>query len=123
MANVNGSNLTIKKEQTVAVSPQKKMAGLLERMLPEIRKAVASTMTPERFSRIALSLYSGNAAFWDCDTTSFLSCLMQSAQCGLEPNTVLSEAYLIPYKNKSKGITLRVGSGLGTAAPFNNVLE
>lgn len=81
------------------------MQGALEKMLPEIKKAVASTMTPERFSRIALSLYNGNQAFWEADTTSFLSALMQSAQCGLEPNTVLGEAYLIAYKNTKQNIT------------------
>ena len=31
---------------------------------------------------------------------SFLSALMNAAQLGLEPNTSLGQAYLIPYKNK-----------------------
>ena len=62
-------------------------------------------MTPERFSRIALSLFNGNPQFWEASPTSFLSALMQSAQCGLEPNTVLGEAYVIPYKNNKQGIT------------------
>jgi recombination protein RecT len=106
MANVNGGLVANKPQQNqVQITPQKKMQGALERMLPEIKKAVASTMTPERFSRIALSLYNGNPAFWEADTTTFLSALMQSAQCGLEPNTVLGEAYLIAYKNTRQGIT------------------
>lgn len=105
--NVNGGNLTKTNTagQQVSVSPQKKMQGMLEKMLPEIKKAVAQTMTPERFTRIALSLFNSNPAFWEGDTTSFLSCLMQSAQCGLEPNTVLGESYLIAYKNNKKNIT------------------
>ncbi|EPS50171.1 recombinational DNA repair protein RecT (prophage associated) [Clostridium botulinum A1 str. CFSAN002368] len=81
------------------------MKSALEKMIPEIKKAVGKTMTPERFSRIALSLFNGNPQFWEADTTSFLSALMQSAQCGLEPNTVLGEAYVIPYKNNKQGIT------------------
>jgi len=105
LANINGGNLTKANTQQVAITPQKKMRNMLTEMLPEIKKAVAATMTPDRFSRIALSLYNGNPEFWKADTTSFLSCLMQSAQCGLEPNTVLGESYLIPYKNKTKGIT------------------
>lgn len=32
---------------------------------------------------------------------SFLAALMNAAQLGLEPNTPLGQAYLIPYKNKS----------------------
>lgn len=106
MANVNGGLVTNKGVNTPStqITPQKKMANSLEKMLPEIKKAVGKAMTPERFSRIALSLFNGNPVFWEADTTSFLSALMQSAQCGLEPNTVLGEAYVIPYKNTSKGI-------------------
>ncbi|AUM99627.1 recombinase RecT [Clostridium botulinum] len=106
MANVNGG-LVANKQTTpnVQLTPQKKMQSALEKMLPEIKKAVGKTMTPERFSRIALSLFNGNPQFWEADTTSFLSALMQSAQCGLEPNTVLGEAYVIPYKNNKQGIT------------------
>ncbi|NFF11930.1 recombinase RecT [Clostridium botulinum] len=106
MANVNGG-LVVNKQitQDIQLTPQKKMKSALEKMLPEIKKAVGKTMTPERFSRIALSLFNGNPQFWEADTTSFLSALMQSAQCGLEPNTVLGEAYVIPYKNNKQGIT------------------
>ncbi|MDU7948738.1 MAG: recombinase RecT [Clostridium sp.] len=106
MANVNGGLVTNKGvgAPSTQITPQKKMASALEKMLPEIKKAVGKAMTPERFSRIALSLFNGNPVFWEADTTSFLSALMQSAQCGLEPNTVLGEAYVIPYKNTSKGI-------------------
>ncbi|OSB08992.1 recombinase RecT [Clostridium botulinum] len=106
MANVNGG-LVVNKQTApnVQITPQKKMQSALEKMLPEIKKAVGKTMTPERFSRIALSLFNGNPQFWEADTTSFLSALMQSAQCGLEPNTVLGEAYVIPYKNNKQGIT------------------
>ncbi|MBY6900229.1 recombinase RecT [Clostridium botulinum] len=106
MANVNGG-LVVSKQTTqdIQLTPQKKMKSALEKMLPEIKKAVGKTMTPERFSRIALSLFNGNPQFWEADTTSFLSALMQSAQCGLEPNTVLGEAYVIPYKNNKQGIT------------------
>ena len=33
---------------------------------------------------------------------SFLAALMNAAQLGLEPNTPLGQAYLIPYNNKGK---------------------
>ena len=56
MANVNGGLVANKKNETKEITPQKQMAGMLKQMLPEIKKAVGNTMTPERFSRIALSL-------------------------------------------------------------------
>ena len=106
MANINGGLVSnSKKAEVKELTPQKQMAGMLQKMLPEIKKAVGKTMTPERFSRIALSLFNGNPQFWEASPTSFLSALMQSAQCGLEPNTVLGEAYVIPYKNTKQGIT------------------
>jgi recombination protein RecT len=105
MANVNRGLVANKKAENKELTPQKQMAGMLKQMLPEIKKAVGNTMTPERFSRIALSLFNGNPQFWEASPTSFLSALMQSAQCGLEPNTVLGEAYVIPYKNNKQGIT------------------
>lgn len=105
MADVKGGLMAKKENEVKEMTPQKKMSGMLEKMLPEIKKAVGQTMTPERFSRIALSLFNGNSAFWEATPTSFLSALMQSAQCGLEPNTVLGEAYVIPYKNNRSGIT------------------
>lgn len=105
MADVKGGLMAKKQNEVKEMTPQKKMSGMLEKMLPEIKKAVGQTMTPERFSRIALSLFNGNSAFWEASPTSFLSALMQSAQCGLEPNTVLGEAYVIPYKNNKTGIT------------------
>lgn len=105
MANANGGLMANQnKSQNIQITPQKRMSNALEKMLPEIKKAVGKAMTPERFSRIALSLFNGNPVFWEADTTTFLSALMQSAQCGLEPNTVLGEAYVIPYRNNKQGI-------------------
>lgn len=63
----------------------------------EIAKALPKVMTPERFARIATSAVSNNEKLQECEPITFISALMQSAQLGLEPNTPLGEAYLIPY--------------------------
>lgn len=100
-------NSMMKSDKTAAqVHPKKKMEGLLAQMDGQIAKAVGKVMDKDRFARIALSLYSNNQAFWQCDTISFLSALMMSAQAGLEPNTVLGQAYLIPYGDK---VTFQIG--------------
>lgn len=62
-----------------------------------IAAALPSVMTPERFTRIALSAVSGNPKLASCDPGSFLAAMMTAAQLGLEPNTPLGQAYLIPY--------------------------
>ena len=75
------------------------ISDLIRIMLPEIRKALPSVMTPERFTRIALSAVKNTPKLAECTPISFLSALMNAAQLGLEPNTPLGQAYLIPYKN------------------------
>lgn len=66
-------------------------------MSGEIAKALPSVMTPERFTRIALSAVSNNDKLAACTPQSFLAAMMNAAQLGLEPNTPLGQAYLIPY--------------------------
>lgn len=69
---------------------------------PEIRKALPSVISTERFTRMALSALNNNPQLMECSQMSFLAALMNAAQLGLEPNTPLGQAYLIPYKNKGK---------------------
>lgn len=72
---------------------------LVRQMEPGIRAALPSTITPERFTRIALSALSSTPKLQECTGHSFLAALMTSAQLGLEPNTPLGQAWLIPYWN------------------------
>ena len=66
----------------------------------EIRKALPSVLTPERFTRMVLSAISTTPKLAECTPQSFLGAMMTAAQLGVEPNTPLGQAYLIPYKNK-----------------------
>lgn len=65
--------------------------------LPQIKKALPDVITPERFTRITLSALSNNPQLQKCDVKSFLGAMLNAAQLGLEPNTPLGQAYLIPY--------------------------
>lgn len=80
-------------------SGKRTIQNTIERMMPEIKKALPNTITPERFTRITLSALSNNPTLKLCSELSFLSAMMTSAQLGLEPNTPLQQAYIIPYKN------------------------
>lgn len=71
----------------------------IEVMKPAIQAALPSVMTPERFSRITLSALSANPKLKECSPQSFLGAMMTAAQLGLEPNTPLGQAYLIPFRN------------------------
>ena len=76
------------------------IADLIRAMEPEIKRALPAALTPERFMRMALSALNTTPKLQECTQMSFLAALMNAAQLGLEPNTPLGQAYLIPYKNK-----------------------
>lgn len=80
-------------------SQKKGMEQMLTLMADEIKKALPENVKSERFQRIALTAFNGNAKLQQCDPITFLAAMMQSAQLGLEPNTPLGQAYLIPYGN------------------------
>lgn len=79
---------------------QKTMQQYIKSMEGEIKKALPSVITPERFTRMTLSALSVNPKLASCTPKSFLGAMMSAAQLGLEPNTPLGQAYLIPYKNR-----------------------
>lgn len=78
----------------------KNMQQYIKKMESEIAKALPSVMTPERFTRITLSALSANQKLQETTPQSFLGAMMTAAQLGVEPNTPLGQAYLIPYRNK-----------------------
>lgn len=79
------------------------MQTYIKQMQGEIKKALPAVMTPERFTRIVLSALSTNPKLAQTTPQSFLAAMMTAAQLGMEPNTPLGQAYLIPYyNNKSR---------------------
>jgi recombination protein RecT len=80
-------------------SGNKPMQQYIKSMEGEIAKALPSVITPERFTRIVLSAISVNPKLAECTPKSFLGAMMTSAQLGLEVNTPLGQAYVIPYMN------------------------
>lgn len=98
MTTTNQQGMIAKKQSnTVAKKQSKTIKEYISVMSGEIAKALPSVMTPERFTRIALSAVSNNAKLASCTPQSFLAAMMNAAQLGLEPNTPLGQAYLIPY--------------------------
>ena len=98
--NQSGMIAKTQKKAVAAQTTQKTtMKDYVQMMMPEVEKALPATMTPDRFTRIVLSALSNNPKLQECTPKSFLSAMMQSAQLGLEPNTPLGQAYLIPFNN------------------------
>lgn len=98
----NIKEVLIKRNDTNDIKLTKGMtiAEMIKVLEPEIKKALPSVITPERFTRMALSAINNTPKLAECSQMSFLAALMSAAQLGLEPNTSLGQAYLIPYNNK-----------------------
>jgi recombination protein RecT len=72
---------------------------LLDRMGPEIAKAVPAHMTAERMARIAYTQVRKNPDLAMCTAESLAGAILTCAQLGLEPGPT-GEAFLVPRKNK-----------------------
>ncbi|TCO79107.1 recombination protein RecT [Marinisporobacter balticus] len=103
MASDRAKNALASKTNSNEISEKKEpktMKDWIKVMEPEIKKALPKVITPERFTRMALTSISVNPKLAECTPKSFMGALMNAAQLGLEPNTPLGQAYLIPFKNK-----------------------
>jgi recombination protein RecT len=88
------------------------MIGWIQGYEKQIAKALPSVMTPERFTRIAMTAVTQTPQLGECTPGSFIGALLTAAQLGLEPNTPLGQAYLIPFYN-GKTRTLEAQFQLG----------
>lgn len=80
--------------------PAATVFDLIERMKPELQRALPGQLDPNRFVRVALTTLRMNPGLARCKQESLLGALMLSAQLGLEPGGPLGHCYLIPYKDE-----------------------
>lgn len=68
----------------------------------EIKRAIPTGMTPERFTRLALTAIGSTPRLAQCTQTSVLAACMQAAALGLEPNTPLQQCWVLPFENRDE---------------------
>jgi recombination protein RecT len=73
------------------------LQDLLIRHKGQIEMALPKHMTADRMIRVALTACTTTPKLMECDVKTVAACIIQSAILGLEPNSALGEAYLIPY--------------------------
>ncbi len=81
---------------------QPTLAQQIERMKPEMERALPKHMSADRMARIALTLVRKNPDLANCDTQSFLGALMTCSQLGFEPGSPTQEAYIVPRKGQAE---------------------
>lgn len=73
---------------------------MLERIAPQLEAVLPKHITADKIIRIVVNCCSINPKLMLCTQQSLLRAVLQSAILGLQPGVpVLSEAYLIPYRN------------------------
>lgn len=80
--------------------------GNVRKFFESQRKAIMDVLpkhiSPDRLIGIALGALRATPKLLECKVESLLSALVQCAQLGLEPNTPLGHAYLIPFENRRR---------------------
>lgn len=103
--------LVAKKDTTPA---KKTISGMItsDSFQNALRLICTKVITPERITRLGLSLLRSNPLARQCTPESFALALQKAAQLGLEPCTPLQQCYLIPRynsKTRSEEINFQIG--------------
>lgn len=68
----------------------------------KFKQVLGNAMTPDKMLRLCINAVRKTPRLGECDPFSVFGAMMSSASLGLEPNTPLGQAYLIPYKKRKK---------------------
>lgn len=85
--------------------PSVVVGNMLAKYGDALKQALPSVMTPERFTRLAVNAIASNPKMMQAVAESpqtLIGAVMTCAQLGLEPNTPLGLAYLLPFNNFNK---------------------
>ncbi len=109
MATTNIAEL--KSSQTPACPPtetekkkptKERIAYFIKTRQSEIAKMLPKHLNAERLLKVAQIAATTTPALAKCDVSSLVGAICQCAQMGLEPNTVLGHAYLVPFNTRRK---------------------
>jgi recombination protein RecT len=96
---VSNTSQALQRRESALQRKQGSLAQAIEKMKPEIARALPKHLDPDRVARIATTVMRRTPKLADCTQDSFLGALMTCAQLGLEPGP-LGHAYLVPYKQE-----------------------
>lgn len=87
-------------ESAKAVTVQQRTRGLLEERKDEFARALAGRVDPDAFVRVAYATITKQPKLLEATPASLLMALLECANLGLQPNSVMGEAFLVPFNNK-----------------------
>jgi recombination protein RecT len=90
-------------KQQLLVQNKSTVINLLDKMKPQLQRALPAHLDAERVCRIALTEFSKNPLLQECSPQSFIAAVMVASQLGLEIG-ILGSAFIVPFRNHKKGI-------------------
>ena len=82
--------------------PLQTLEQLVIGMHKQMESVLPKHLSPDRMARLAVTALRTTPKLAACTPASFLSSIMACSALGLEPNTPLGQAYLIPFDNNRK---------------------
>lgn len=82
-----------------------KVKGFFESQKSTLAAVLPKHVSADRMLKIALGALRTTPKLMNCSVESLMGAVVHCSQLGLEPNTPLGHAYLIPFENRRKGIT------------------
>jgi recombination protein RecT len=104
MATINKSITELRRKAALPASQMGggNVAAFFEANKGSIAALLPKTMTPDRLMKISLHTIRTTPALKECTVNSLMGAVIQCATLGLEPNTVLGHAYLVPFNKKDR---------------------
>lgn len=93
---MSGNELATKRERIDSLK------GILEKAKPTIQAMLPKHLSPDRLLKLSVMAANDQPLLLKADPMSVVKCAIVAAQLGLEPNTPLGEAWILPYTLNKK---------------------
>lgn len=104
-ASTSRANPAQTKQQVVSAPPSDTVYDMLARpsIINQVKAALPQHLTAARILRVATTTLRRTPELGDCDPLSLVGCIIQAAGLGLEIDSTLGHAYMVPFRNHKNG--------------------
>lgn len=102
---MTGQQLATASKQVAAQAGMGTVKAFFESQKSSMAAVLPKHVSPDRMLKLALGAMRTTPKLMNCRIDTLMGAIVQCAQLGLEPNTPLGHAYLIPFENRREGST------------------
>jgi recombination protein RecT len=121
------SELQPRKEQFAPLKDAKSIAAVLRHpaMISQFQQALPKHLSVERMLRVCMMAVQRTPQLADCDIWTLARSMLTLASLGMEPNTPLGHAYLIPFAKRGKvaGKWQQVGTEVNVIIGYRGFID